>query len=230
MQFPMTTSLPTQKVANLWAEDPIPSLKLVEEQPTAYFSERWLTEVPAAQAAPAPRPAAVKTVAPVSSRPLPLRSLGAILLIALLSVVAYQLIHRYVVTPVVIQGRSMSPTLQDGEYCLLNRWVYFFRRPDRGDLVVLRDPGHADLAVKRVIAKPGDWLNLRNGKVYLNGQRLKEAYVNGGNPTFLPDSKEHWVQLGRNHYYVMGDNRHCSEDSRVYGSVLSGNILGTIGL
>lgn len=222
--FPMNTSLPTQRVANLWEEGPIPTLKMVEEEQTAYFSERWLTEVPAAQ--PAPRSAAAR--ATVGRRSQMLRSLWACLLILTLAVLAHQLITRFVISPVVIQGRSMAPTLQNGEYHLLNRWVYLFRSPERGDLVVLRDPGHSDLAVKRIIAKPGDWVNLREGKVFLNGRRLNEPYLDRGVMTFPQDNKEHWVQLGRNSYYVMGDNRPCSEDSRAYGSIVQGNILGTI--
>lgn len=193
---------------------------MVPEPDTAYFSERWLTELPAEKSGQA-RPAAAR-------RTQGLRSLWACLVIAILTVAAHQVITRFVVSPVVIQGRSMSPTLKNGEYHLLNRWVYLFRSPERGDLVVLRDPGHSDLAVKRVIAKPGDWVNLRDGKVFLNGHRLNEPYLNRGTLTFPQDNKEHWVQLGRNHYYVMGDNRPCSEDSRAYGCIVQGNILGTI--
>ena len=156
------------------------------------------------------------------------RQLIALAIFGLLCVVSYFAFSRYVVTPVIIQGRSMTPTLRDGEYYLLNRLAYFFKAPARGDVVVLRDPGHSDFAVKRIIAKPGDWLNLRDGKVFLNGRRLVEPYLPKGTLTFTPDSQEKWIELGKEQYFVMGDNRGWSEDSRIYGRIERSSILGAI--
>ena len=82
---------------------------------------------------------------------------------ALLSIPAYFLASRFVVTAVVIQGRSMMPTLKDGEHYYLNRWQYLLMSPKRGDIVVIKDPGHTDFAVKRIVAQPFDWINLKNG-------------------------------------------------------------------
>ncbi|MFM1767741.1 MAG: signal peptidase [Verrucomicrobiota bacterium] len=216
----MNTSLPNHAARSFWGEGSMNSLKMAEGDAMPYHSDRFLTE-----------PAVVRTAARVrAAAPARASRVGVLLGILLLAVVAHFVVSRLIVMPVVIQGRSMSPTLRDGEYRLLQRWVYLFRAPDRGELVVLRDPGHADLAVKRIIAKPGDWVNLRDGKVFLNGHRLNEPYLNRGTMTFPPDGRERWVQLGRNQYYVMGDNRPCSEDSRAYGSIVEGNILGTISL
>ena len=147
---------------------------------------------------------------------------------AALSVPAYYLASRFIVTAVVIQGRSMTPTLQDGERYYLNRWRYFFVRPERGDLVVIKDPGHTDYAVKRIIARPHDWLNFKNGLIYINGRWIEEPYLAKGVSTDLPDLKEKWVQLGTDQYFVMGDNRANSEDSRFYGQVPRKSILGQI--
>jgi signal peptidase I len=164
-----------------------------------------------------------------STRARPLwRQILALLVVGVLCVAAYFAISRYVITPVVIQGRSMAPTLRDGEYYFLNRWVYFVQSPQRRDLVVIRDPGHDDFAVKRIIAKPGDWLNLKDGTVFLNGQRLEEPYLPKGARTFPADLKEKWIQLGRDQYFVMGDNRSNSEDSRFYGRIRRSAILGQI--
>jgi signal peptidase I len=151
-----------------------------------------------------------------------------LLAVGFLCVGAYYLISRYVITPVIIQGRSMAPTLRDGECYLLNRWVYLFQSPERGDLVVIQDPGHTDFAVKRIVGKPGDWLNLRNGQVYLNGRRLNESYLPKGVLTYPPDLHEKWVQLGTDQYYVLGDNRSNSEDSRYYGRITRSAIIGEI--
>jgi|SRR5438093_6048944 len=157
-----------------------------------------------------------------------LKQLLSLFLFGLLCIASYFVFSRFVFTPVIIQGRSMMPTLRDGEYYILNRLAYFFKSPARGDVVVIRDPGHNDFAVKRIIAKPGDWLNLRDGKVYLNGRRLVESYLPKGTFTATPDSGEKWIELGKDHYFVMGDNRPWSEDSRYYGRINRGNILGAI--
>lgn len=148
--------------------------------------------------------------------------------VALFSVPAYFLASRFIVTAVVVQGRSMAPTLKDGERYYLNRWRYLLLPPQRGDVVVIKDPGHADYAVKRVIARPYDWLNLKEGKIYINGKRLEEPYLSKGVRTDTPDLKERWVQLARDQYYVLGDNRANSEDSRFYGIVQRKNIVGMI--
>jgi signal peptidase I len=157
-----------------------------------------------------------------------LRQLFALLIFGLLCVASHFAFSRFVITPVIIQGRSMMPTLLDGEYYFLNRLAYFFKSPARGDVVVIRDPGHDDFAVKRIIAKPGDWLNLKDGDVYLNGRRLAEPYLPKGTYTGTPDSGEKWIELGKEHYFVMGDNRICSEDSRNYGRITRSSILGSI--
>jgi signal peptidase I len=151
-----------------------------------------------------------------------------LLCVIFFSVPAYLIASRYIVTAVVIQGRSMSPTLKDGDRYYLNRWRYLFNSPQRGDLVVIRDPGHNDLAVKRIIAKPYDWLNLKGGMIFINGKRLEEPYLPKEVCTDTPDHQEKWIQLGRNQYYLLGDNRANSEDSRFYGVVQRRNILGPL--
>ena len=156
------------------------------------------------------------------------RQLLALVVFGLLCVGSYFVFSRFVFTPVIIQGRSMMPTLRDGEYYILNRLAYFLKSPARGDLVVIRDPGHDDFAIKRIIARPGDWLNLKDGKVYLNGQRLVEPYLTRGTFTATPDSQEKWIELGKDQYFVMGDNRAWSEDSRIYGRIERSSILGSI--
>jgi len=148
--------------------------------------------------------------------------------VALFSVLSYFLMSRFVVTAVIIQGRSMQPTLQDGERYYLNRLHYQFAEPKRGELVVLRDPGHNDFAAKRIVAGPNDWVNMRDGFVYLNGKRLVEPYLPEGMRTFAPDMKEKWILLGPDQYYVLGDNRVNSEDSRYYGVVNRKLIQGVL--
>src|SRR5438270_2300369 len=109
--------------------------------------------------------------------------------LAVLSIVGYFLMSRFVATSVIVQGRSMMPTLQDGDRFILNRLSYFHRSPQRGDLVVVKDPGHKDYAVKRIVAMPGESLYFKKGEVLVNGKHLLEPYLAAGTQTFLPDSE-----------------------------------------
>jgi signal peptidase I len=156
------------------------------------------------------------------------KTLWALFCVIAFSILAYFLFSRFVITAVVIQGRSMQPTLQDGERYYLNRWRYLFVAPKHGDVVVLKDPGHRDFAVKRIVAGPNDWVTLRDGNLFLNGKRLVEPYLPEGMRTTVPDRQEKWILLGPDQYYVLGDNRSNSEDSRFYGMVKRKNIVGVL--
>ena len=198
----------------------MPSLRMRDEK-TGVVEQ---PEVPRAAAMPKPSEAPMaKPRAPRKQQ-----SILTLLLIVFLAIPAYFAVSRFVVTAVVIQGRSMMPTLKDGEHYYLNRWGYLLLSPKRGDIVVIKDPGHEDFAVKRIVAQPFDWINLKNGAVYVNGGKLDEPYLTKGTRTDAPDLKEKWIQLGRDQYYMLGDNRENSEDSRFYGRVMREHIIGQV--
>lgn len=124
-----------------------------------------------------------------------------------------------------IQQHSMEPTLYENERVLINRAVYYFKEPERGDIVILLDPiGKKSDFVKRVIALPGEKIEIRGGKTYVDGKPLKESYVSKDGsqdnlgPTKIPPEQ----------YFVMGDNRPRSSDSRRFGPIPRKNILGKI--
>ena len=148
--------------------------------------------------------------------------------LAVLSILGYYLVSRFVATSVIVQGRSMMPTLQDGDRFILNRWSYFHRSPQRGDVVVVKDPGHSDYAVKRIVGMPGESLYFKKGELLLNGKHLLEPYLTAGTQTFLPDFPEKLVLTGKDQYFVLGDNRGNSEDSRFYGAIHRSQIIGSI--
>lgn len=133
--------------------------------------------------------------------------------------------RRYILSAEIIEGSSMAPTFVDGDRCLLNRFCLLFRDPTRGNIVVVEDglPGYA---VKRVIGLPGETLELREGVVFVDGTPLKEPYLGKQNQTFSRRSDP--VHLGPGEYFIMGDNRLSSYDSRAYGPLHKRAIKGVV--
>lgn len=148
----------------------------------------------------------------------------AILLLLLLLIfhVAVQNFH--------VDGQSMEPTLHNQEYILVDKASYLFEPPARGDVIVFEYPlNPQEDYVKRIIAIPGDVISVINQKVIVNGVTLHESYVNPDDPyNPYPSFTNHIV--GPNEYFVMGDNRGNSSDSRQWGFVPRQNIIGKVDL
>jgi signal peptidase I len=125
-----------------------------------------------------------------------------------------------------IDGESMEPTLQDQEFVLINKAAYLFQPPARGDIIVFQYPlNPQQIYIKRIIAIPGDIISVTNETVTINGVTLHESYINKAdalNP--YPPIIQYIV--GPNEYFVMGDNRGDSSDSRDWGFVPRQNIIG----
>ena len=150
-------------------------------------------------------------------------------ILTLLALLAYFLVSRYVIQTVQVIGVSMSPTLSNAGHYYLNRWAYLLNQPQRTDIVVLKDPRDSTYEVKRVIAQSGDAIYLKSGKVYVNGHLLKEPYLMPDTPTYaFGKSADELICCGRNQYFVMGDNRKNSMDSRTFGPIPRQNILGRL--
>lgn len=151
------------------------------------------------------------------------------MVVAGLAYACFQLGRRYVLQSVQVAGSSMLPTLPDSNRYLLNRLAYLFREPKPKDIVVLRDPEDKGYAVKRIVAKPGDSVYVRGGQIFVNGTLLQEPYLEPGTKTFASPkySAQFWI-CGAHQYFVLGDNRNNSTDSRIYGAVPQQNILGIV--
>jgi signal peptidase I len=154
---------------------------------------------------------------------------GILLVVALLTYGFFQFSHQHLVQAVQVEGCSMAPTLPNKQVYLLNRVAYLTRDPQPTDIVVLQDPETNGYAVKRIVAKPGDSVFVKGGQIFVNGQLLSEPYLEPGTKTY-PDShyRAQFFICGQNQYFVLGDNRNNSADSRIYGAVRKQNILGTV--
>lgn len=144
------------------------------------------------------------------------------------SLLSYFLISQFVLMTVEIKGVSMSPTLLNGQRYLLFRYPYLWRSPRAGEIVVIKDPADQDLSIKRVIAGPNDLVEVRGDGVYVNHVRLQEPYLTSFASRANADIPVKPIRLGVNEYFVLGDNRGRSADSRSYGPVRRQAILGLI--
>ena len=123
----------------------------------------------------------------------------------------------------------MSPTLQNSGCYWLNRYAYFKSEPRPSDIVALKDPQDNTLVVKRIIALPGQSVYLNHGKVYMDSQPLAEPYLPDKTLTFAYEKNEsEFFVIGKDEYFVLGDNRDNSTDSRIFGPVPRQNILGKV--
>ena len=141
-----------------------------------------------------------------------------------ISLVASVLFIVFLYQPVKVEGTSMMPTLEDQERVFINKFVYKLEPIERGDVVVFRYPRDVTKSyIKRVIAVAGDRVRIEGGIVYVNGRRLPEPYV----PEEYEDTRSYpETVVPGNSYFLLGDHRNLSNDSRDFGSVDKDYIYG----
>ena len=174
------------------------------------------------------------------------------------AVVAALVIRSFIFEPVRVDGASMNDTLQDGDIMFVSKWDYNsvwlcfpwqsaeakesaprlatgLSEPNRFDVVVCRYPNRGDTNfVKRVIGLPGDELYIRDGYLYINGEKYEEAYINdayrvaGGSNGWAFASEEEPYRVPEGEYFVMGDHRNNSNDSRAQGTITRDMIVGHV--
>lgn len=144
----------------------------------------------------------------------------------IIAVIIALFVRQFAFAHTVIPTGSMIPTIQIDDHIFVSKLSYYFSDPQRGDIVVF----HHDVdLIKRVIALPGEEIDLRDGKVYINGEPLEEDYLNEPMDTGITGFLEFPYKVPKDCYFVMGDNRNYSKDSRYFGPVHRGQIFAKAG-
>ncbi len=172
-------------------------------------SAEWLSLIPAEKSAAAEK-----------------KSAGVMLWVRDLAVaaVASALIITFLYQPVRVEGTSMLPRLEDSDRLFINKFAYHFQAINRGDVVVFHYPRDPEKSyIKRVIALPGDQFRVDHGRVFVNGKPIREAYVP---PEYRDTRSIAEITLPPDEYFVMGDHRSISSDSRDFGPVQRSLIYG----
>ncbi len=150
----------------------------------------------------------------------PKRTLVRIVILVVVSTVLF----KYVLQPIRVEGGSMLPTYKDHTIHLVNRLAYVFHEPRRGDVVAIRlQAGEHVMYMKRVIGLPGETVEFRHGRLYINGDRMDEPYLR---------FRCHWNHepepVGPDQVYVVGDNRTMAWDDHVKGRGARAQIVGKV--
>lgn len=120
-----------------------------------------------------------------------------------------------------VDGYSMYPTFDNGEFVIVNKLAYRWSEPKRGDIIVFHNPLNPSVEfIKRIIGLPGETVTISDGQVYINGALLKEPYISEG-----PLYENEWI-VPENSLYVLGDNRNNSQDSHSWGALPIDYIVG----
>jgi signal peptidase I len=135
-------------------------------------------------------------------------------------------IRYFIFQPFLVHGQSMEPNFHQGDYLLVDELSFRFRPPQRGEVIVFKYPPRPQFRyIKRIIGLPGEEVVIKNGLVLINGKILNESqYL----PSNIKTEGYVEVKLGENEYFVLGDNRKASSDSRFWGPLKKENIIGRV--
>ncbi|MBI1961043.1 MAG: signal peptidase I [Candidatus Liptonbacteria bacterium] len=153
--------------------------------------------------------------------------------VGIISLIIITVVRSVLVQPFLVSGASMEPNFSNGDYLLIDELTYRFRQPERGEVVVFRYPKDPDVFyIKRVLGLPGERVTVKDGGMtiengeYPRGMNIDEAYL----PAGLETRGDVDVDLGPGEYFVLGDNRQYSYDSRSWGAVAKDKIVGVVRL
>lgn len=136
------------------------------------------------------------------------------------------IIRLFIIQPFIVDGLSMEPNFHDKNYLITEKVSYKLANPQRGDVVIFNPPDAPNVNyIKRIIGLPGETVEVNNGEIYINSSKLIEPYLADGTKSQTVGGKAMKVVLKENEYFVMGDNRDHSRDSREIGPVPKSNII-----
>jgi signal peptidase I len=161
------------------------------------------------------------------------RKIGAFILdfveTVIMALAVFVIIYLFLFQPHQVRGNSMLPSFEDKEYILTDKISYRLHSPARGDVIIFRAPQNEDYDyIKRIIGIPGDTIRIENGRVYVNEEQIEEPYLPEDEVTIkgrFVESKQS-MTVPEDQYFVLGDNRNHSSDSREWGFVPKENIIG----
>lgn len=140
----------------------------------------------------------------------------------LFTLLIYFLVRHFLFENYKVVGRSMDLTLHDNQYLVVNKLGFRLHEPQRGDIIVFRDPRNSERKlIKRVIGLPGETLEIQQGRVSINGEQLAEPYIEAPARYSMPSTL-----IPAGHYFVLGDNRNNSSDSHNWGVLPEDAIIG----
>ncbi len=144
-------------------------------------------------------------------------------------------VRYFLIQPFYVQGSSMEPNFKNSEYLIIDEISYNFNDPRRGDVVVFEYPQNPrEYFIKRIVALPGERIEFRDGDIYIynniyeHGVRLVEDYLSEDLETFHGSKDNEIIKLGQEEYYVLGDKRNSSRDSRTFGPIEEDEIIGKV--
>jgi signal peptidase I len=131
-------------------------------------------------------------------------------------------IRTFIFAPIVVDGQSMEPNLHNGDRMIISKINYTIGEPERFDIIVFKATPEKDF-IKRIIGLPGDKIEYKDSTLYVNGEKVEEAYLTD---EFKEMTGEFTIEVPEERYYVLGDNRGNSEDSRIIGPIPGDRIIG----
>lgn len=150
--------------------------------------------------------------------------------ILIISLIIIFSIRAYVMQPFFVSGKSMEPNFYDGDYLIVDEVSYRFENPQRGDVIIFRYPKNlSEFFIKRIVGLPGETIEIRDSRVIVYNSEHLEGMVIDENlylPVTAMTAGNYFVELKNDEYYVLGDNRSYSSDSRVWGTLEKRFIVG----